>query len=106
MVERKANLQQHEAAPKSSEKTRMAAPKCATERKFRHLCRTKGNDVLLFKEQKTGEKQTVELTTFRSEASSGKRNKRQYEKAHEFMEKNRLQRSMKIGYSEVCKIQK
>ena len=64
MVEQKAKLQQHEAAPKSSEKTRMAAPKCATERKFRHLCRTKGIDVL-FKEQKTVEKQTVELTTFR-----------------------------------------
>ena len=45
MVEQKAKLQQQEAAPKSSEKTRMAAPKCATERKFRHLCRTKSIDV-------------------------------------------------------------
>ena len=68
MVEQKAKLQQHEAAPKRAEKTRMAAPKCATERKFRHLCRTKSLDVLLFKEQKTVEQQTVDLTTFRSDA--------------------------------------
>ena len=41
MVEQKANLQPQEAAPKRAEKTRIAAPKCATEKKFRHLCRTK-----------------------------------------------------------------
>ena len=81
-------MQQQEAARKRAEKTRMAAPKCATEKKFRHLCRTKYIDVLLLKEQKTvGQK--VEITTFRPEASSGKRNERQYDKAHEFMKKKR-----------------
>ena len=89
MVEQKAKLQQQEAAPKRAEKMRMAARNCATQKKFRHLCRTKSIDVLLFKEQKTVEQQTVELTTFRPEASSGKRKERQYEKAHEFMEKER-----------------
>ena len=33
------------------------------------------------------EEETVELTTFRPEASSGKRNERQYDKAHKFMKK-------------------
>ena len=89
VVEQNARVQKKEAAPKRAEKTRMAAPKCPTQKKFRHLCRTKGIDVLLFKEQKTVEKRTVELTTFRSEASSGKRNERQYEKAHEFMKEKR-----------------
>ena len=37
--------QQQEAAPKRTEKTRMAAQKCATEKKVRHLCRTKSIDV-------------------------------------------------------------
>ena len=87
MVEQKAKLQQQEGAPKSSEKTRMDALECATERKFRHLCRTKSIDVLLFKEQKTVEQQTLDLTTFRSQASSGKRSERQYEKTHELMKK-------------------
>ena len=32
-------------------------------------------------------RQALELTTFRPEASSGKRNERQYEKEHEFMKK-------------------
>ena len=95
MVEQKAKLQQQEAAPTRPEKTRMASPKCTTENKFRHLYRTKSIDVLLFKEQKTVEQQKVELTTFRPEASSGKRNERQYDKAHEFMKKERCQRSMK-----------
>ena len=45
MVEKKAKLQQQEAAPKRAEKTRMAAPKCATQKKFWHLCRTKSIDV-------------------------------------------------------------
>ena len=45
MVDQKAKLQQQEAAPKREEKTRMAAPKFATEKKFRHLCRTKSVDV-------------------------------------------------------------
>ena len=45
MVEQKAKLQQQEAAPKRAEKTRMAAPKFATEKKFQHLCRTKTIDV-------------------------------------------------------------
>ena len=33
------------------------------------------------------EQQTVELTTLRPEASSGKRNERHYEIAHEFIKK-------------------
>ena len=45
MVEQKAKLQQQEAAPKRAEKTRMAAPKYATERKFPPLCRTESIDV-------------------------------------------------------------
>ena len=45
MVDKKAKLQQLEAAPRSSAKTRMAAPKCATQKKFLHLCRTKSIDV-------------------------------------------------------------
>ena len=45
MVEQEAKLEQKEAAPKRAEKTRMAAPKCATEKKFRHLCRKKSIDV-------------------------------------------------------------
>ena len=69
MVEQKAKLQQQEAASKRAEKTRMTAPKCATEKKFRHLCRTKSVDEYQFKEQKTVEQQTVELTTFRPEGS-------------------------------------
>ena len=89
MVEQKAKLQQQEAAPKRAEKTRMAAPKCATEKKFWHLCRTKSIDDFFFQEQKTVEKQTVDLTTFRPEASSGKRNERQNKKAHELMKKKR-----------------
>ena len=89
MLEENAKLQQQEAALKRTEKTIMAARKCATQKKFRHLCGTKSIDVVLFKEQKTVEQQTVEVTTFRPEASSGKRNERQYEKAHEFMEKKR-----------------
>ena len=45
MVEQKAKLQQQEAEPKGTEETRMAAPKCPTEKKFWHLCRTKSIDV-------------------------------------------------------------
>ena len=45
MVERKAKLQQQEAAPKRTEKTTMAARKCETEKKLRHLFRTKSIDV-------------------------------------------------------------
>ena len=45
MVEQKAKLKQKKAAPKRAEKTTMAAQKCATEKKFRHLCRTKSIDV-------------------------------------------------------------
>ena len=45
MVEQKAKLKQKEAAPKRAEKTRMAAPKCATKKKLRHSCRTKSIDV-------------------------------------------------------------
>ena len=89
MVEQKATLQQQEAAPKRAKKTRMAAPKCAAEKKFRHLCRTKSIDEKLFKEQKTVEQRTVELTVFRPEDLSGKINERHYEKAHEFMKKKR-----------------
>ena len=67
MVDQKAKLKQQEAAPKRAKKTGMAAPKCAAEKKFRHLCRTKSVDEKLFKEQKRVEQQTVELTTFRPE---------------------------------------
>ena len=45
MVEKKANMQQQEAALERAEKTRMAARMCATEKKFRHLCRTESIDV-------------------------------------------------------------
>ena len=55
----------------------MAAAKCATQKKFRHSSRTKNI-----------EQQTGELTTFHQQASSGKRNERYYEEAHEFMKKN------------------
>ena len=37
--------------------------------------------------QQTVEQQKVELTTFGPEASTGRRNERQYEKAREFMKK-------------------
>ena len=78
MVEQKINMQQQDAAPKRAEKTRIAALKCATERKFRHLCRRKSIDEKQFKKQQTVEQETVELTTFSQQASSGKRNERQY----------------------------
>ena len=78
MVEQKANLQQQEEAPKRAEKTRMAAQKCASEKKFRHLGRIKSIDEKEFKTQQTVEQQTVELTTLCPQASSGKRNERQY----------------------------
>ena len=65
MAEQEAQLQQQEAAPKHAEKTKMAAAKCGTQKKFRHLCRTKSIDVLSFKEQQTVEQETEELTTFR-----------------------------------------
>ena len=45
MVEQKTKLQQQVAAPKSAEKTRLAATKSAREKKFRHLCRTKSVDL-------------------------------------------------------------
>ena len=45
MVDQKTKLKQQEAALKRAEKTRMAAPKCATEKMFRNLCRTKSIDV-------------------------------------------------------------
>ena len=45
MVEKKAKLQQKEAAPKRAEKTRMAAPKCATKKKFLRLHKTQSIDV-------------------------------------------------------------
>ena len=44
MVEQKEKLQQQQAAPKRAQKTRMAAPKCATEKKFGHLFGTKSID--------------------------------------------------------------
>ena len=40
-----AKSQQKEAAPKRAEKTRMAARKCATQKKFRHLHSRKSIDV-------------------------------------------------------------
>ena len=41
MVDQKTKLKQQEAAPKHAVRTRIAAPKCTTEKKFRHLCWTK-----------------------------------------------------------------
>ena len=41
MLQQKAQLKQQKAAPKRAEKTTMAAQKCATEKKFQYLCRTK-----------------------------------------------------------------
>ena len=70
-LNRRKTSSSRRAEPKRAEKTRMAAPKCATQKKFRHLSRTKSIDVLLFTEQKTVEQQTVDLTTFRPEVSSG-----------------------------------
>ena len=45
MAEQKAKLQQKKAAPKRAEKATMAAPKAATDKKFRLLCRTKSIEV-------------------------------------------------------------
>ena len=45
MVDQKTKLEQQEAAPKRAEKTRMAAPNCATDKKVRHLRRTTTIDV-------------------------------------------------------------
>ena len=45
MLQQEVNFKQQKAAPKHAEKTTMAAPKCATEKKFWHLCRTKSIDV-------------------------------------------------------------
>ena len=45
MVEQKAKLKQKKATPNRAEKTRMAAPKCATEKEFRQSCRTESIDV-------------------------------------------------------------
>ena len=106
MVEPKINLQQQDAAPRRAKKTRMAAPKCPTEKKFRHLCRTKSIDVKQFKEQQTVEQQTVELTTFHPEASSGKRNERLWESAWVYGEKIGDSEVWKLSDSEVWKIQK
>ena len=41
MLQKKAKLKQQKAAPKWAEKSTIAAQKCATEKKFRHLCGTK-----------------------------------------------------------------
>ena len=69
-LQQNAKLKQQKAAPKRAEKTTMAALKCATEKKFRRLCRTKSLDVDYFKEKQTEEQQTLELPTFCPEASS------------------------------------
>ena len=80
-------MQQQEVAPKREEKTRMAAPKCATEKKFRHLCRTKSIDVKLLATD--GRTTHSRINDISSRGSSGKRNERQCEKSHEFMKKKR-----------------
>ena len=41
MLQQKAKLKQQKAARKRAKKTTRAAPNCATEKKYRHLCRTK-----------------------------------------------------------------
>ena len=46
MVEKKANMQQQEAALERAEKTRTAAPKRAKVKKFRHSSKTKRIDVI------------------------------------------------------------
>ena len=45
MVDKKTKSKTQEAAPKRAGKTRRAKTKCATEKKFRHLYRTKSIDV-------------------------------------------------------------
>ena len=45
MLQQNVKLKQQKAAPKRAVKETMAAQKCATEKKFRHLCRTKIIDV-------------------------------------------------------------
>ena len=45
MVEQKAKLELQEPAPKRAQKTRMAPPKNATQKKFLHPFRTKSIDV-------------------------------------------------------------
>ena len=71
MLQQKAKLKQQKAAPKRAQKTTMAAQKCAKEKKFQHFYRMKSIDVEYFKDQ-----ETLELTMFRKEASSGRRNER------------------------------
>ena len=46
MVELKAKLKQYKAAPKRAEKTTMAAPKCAIEKRLRRSSRTKSIDAI------------------------------------------------------------
>ena len=41
MVEQKTKFEKQGSTPKLAENTRNAAPKCATEKKFRYLYRTK-----------------------------------------------------------------
>ena len=74
MLQQKAKLKQQKTAPKRAKKTTMAAQKCARDTKIRHLCRTKSIDAKKFKEKQTAEQQTLELTTFRPQASSGREN--------------------------------
>ena len=62
MVEQKPKLKQKETARKRAENTTMAAQKCATQKKFRHLCRTKVLTYNNLKSDTRVEKQTVELT--------------------------------------------
>ena len=45
VVEQREKFKQKKSAPKYAETTTMAAPKCATEKTFRHSCRTKSNEV-------------------------------------------------------------
>ena len=49
------------------------------------------------------EQETAELTTFRPQASSGKKNERQYEKAPEFMKEKGDSEAWKIGEREEWK---
>ena len=45
MLQQKAKLEPQKGAPKSAEKTTIAAAKCATEKKFRNSCSTKSIEV-------------------------------------------------------------
>ena len=102
VLQHKAKLKQQKAALKREEKTTMAAQYCTTEKKLRHLCRTKSIDVKQFKEHQTDEQQTVKLTTFHREALSEWKNESQFQKAHEFMKKRKVTKKYEKQLTAKC----